>query len=574
MNNKNLKWEVLGKLKNSKTKKLGNEDIVDILLENRGIKTKKQKEEFFNPTPPEKISIKSLNIKEKELSKAIKRIKNAVVKGEDIVIYGDYDADGICSTAILWEELYYLTKNVKPYIPNRFDEGYGINAKSIEKLKIENEKLKIIITVDNGIVANDAVDKANELGIDVIITDHHQPGKKLPKAYSIVHTDKISGSGVAWIFSREIARELKIKNEKIKITNSLELVAIGTIADQLPLLGSNRSFAKYGLEALNNTERPGLLALFEEAGLIDSQTRLRQKATARQVGTYEVNYIIAPRINAMGRMEHAIDSLRLLCTTSTKKAEELAYELGRVNKERQKVLEEVVSHTKEDAIIEKTKGVIFISHETYHEGVIGLAAAKLVEAFWRPAIVVSKGTELSKGSARSIPGISIIDLIRKLDQFTLGGGGHPMAAGFSLKTDMIEKFSAELERLSAPLLTDELLTKRLKIDLEIDFELVNTDLLKKIKAFEPFGIGNYEPVFLSSKVNIIDARLVGSDKNHLKLKIGKNAQIIDAIGFNLGKYFGDINSNKKYDVAFNIEENVWNGNTTMQLRVKDVREHI
>src|SRR3989344_6285821 len=194
MNNKNLKWEVLGKLKNSKTKKLGNDDI---LLENRGIKTKKQKEEFFNPTPPEKISIKSLSIKEKESSKAIKRIKNAIVKGEDIVIYGDYDADGICATAILWETLYSLTKNVRPYIPNRFDEGYGINGKSIEKLNIENERLKIIITVDNGIVANDAVDKANELGIDVIITDHHQPGKKLPKAYSIVHTDKISGSGVA-----------------------------------------------------------------------------------------------------------------------------------------------------------------------------------------------------------------------------------------------------------------------------------------------------------------------------------------------------------------------------------------
>src|SRR3972149_1029629 len=343
MNNKNLKWEVLGKLKNSKTKKLGNEDIVDILLENRGIKTKKQKEEFFNPTPPEKISIKSLNIKEKELSKAIKRIKNAVVKGEDIVIYGDYDADGICATAILWETLYSLTKSVKPYIPNRFEEGYGINAKSIENIKVQNPNVKLIMTVDNGIVANKAVDAANKLGIDVIISDHHQIGKKLPKAYSIIHTDKISGSGIAWILSRELNKKL-ITNHQSLITN-LELAAIGTIADQLPIIGPNRSFAKYGLEALNLTQRPGLLALFEEAGLT-----LQGRTLQHVMGTYDVNFVIAPRINAMGRMEHAIDSLRLLCTKNIEKARELAQILGRTNRERQRVVDEVVLHARELAL--------------------------------------------------------------------------------------------------------------------------------------------------------------------------------------------------------------------------------
>src|SRR3989344_8570957 len=218
MNNKELEWEILDK--NGIKGTTGIKRIIDILLNNRGVKTKKEKSEFFKPTKPQDLGIKELGISDESLKKAIERIKKAIKKDEEMVIYGDYDADGICATAILWETLYSLTKNVKPYIPNRFEEGYGINAKSIENIKVQNERLKIIITVDNGIVANDAVDKANELGIDVIITDHHQPGKKLPKAYSIVHTDKISGSGVAWILSREIARELKIKNEKIKITNS------------------------------------------------------------------------------------------------------------------------------------------------------------------------------------------------------------------------------------------------------------------------------------------------------------------------------------------------------------------
>src|SRR3990167_5358906 len=207
MVNKDLRWEILKKIQNPESKFQINE-IINILLENRGLKTKSQKEEFFNPIHPGKITVKSLNLDQKQLDKAIKRVKNAIKNKEQIIIFGDYDADGICATAILWECLYSFSKNVSPYIPSRFEEVYGANVKSIEKLKIENKKLKIIITVDNGIVANEAVNKANELGIDVIITDHHQVGNKLPKAYSIIHTDKISGSGIAWILARELRKKL------------------------------------------------------------------------------------------------------------------------------------------------------------------------------------------------------------------------------------------------------------------------------------------------------------------------------------------------------------------------------
>jgi len=273
MNDKNLKWEIVGKLKNLRIKELKNKDVVDILLENRGLKTEIQKRKFFNPTPPEKIAVKSLSISEKELSKAIKRIKEAIKKDEEIIIYGDYDADGICATAILWECLYSLTKTVYPYIPSRFDEGYGINAESVEKLKnSKHPNLQLIITVDNGIVASNAIDIANKLGIDVIVTDHHQPGKKLPKAFSIIHTDKISGSGIAWILAREVLAKLPATSYQLQ--SSLELTAGSSGADQKK--GDATYEQKTGnmrvrilLENFTSGKEIGM-ALFEKIGLKDT----------------------------------------------------------------------------------------------------------------------------------------------------------------------------------------------------------------------------------------------------------------------------------------------------------------
>ena len=591
MNNKDLRWEILNKIPNPKSKFKINE-IINVLLENRGIKTKKKKEEFFYPTIPQKVSLVTLNINKNALQKAIRRIEKAISKKEQIIIYGDYDADGICATAILWECLYSLTKNVIPYIPNRFDEGYGANAESIGKLKSQFPNFKLLITVDNGIVANEAIDKANELGIDVIITDHHQPrtaltssrglhprvggasmrGKKgydLPKAYSIIHTDKISGSGIAWILTREILSKLPATSYQLQ--DSLELAAIGTIADQLPLLGPNRSFAKYGLEALNNTKRQGLLALFEEAGLTDGQTRLRQKATARQVGTYEVNFMIAPRINAMGRMEHAIDSLRLLCTKNASKARELANFLGRTNRERQRVVDEVVLHARKMAQKSEWSGAIVLAHESYHEGVIGLAASKLVEEFYRPVIVLSKGKKISKAPARSISGFNIIESIRKLDSITLGGGGHPMAAGFSIETEKIEIFARKFEEITSPLLTDDVLTKKLKVDTEVEFESLTVELEAEISKFEPTGIGNPAPVFITKKVSVVDAQTVGSEGKHLRLTLEKDDKIFNAIAFGKGEIAPLLSPNKKVGIAYNLSLDTWNGNKSLQLKVKDLK---
>jgi len=385
------KWEIINKFKNEK--------IIDILLENRGIVAKKSVDEYFNPTHPEKIGLKELGISRKSVTRVIKRIQKALRNKEKTIIFGDYDVDGITSSAILWEYLYSAGLDVTPYIPERFSEGYGIKEDSVIKLKEKYPDLSLIITVDNGIIAYDAVSKANKFGIDVIILDHHESGEKYPEAYAIVHSTKLCGAGIAWFFVREI--DCIIQNSSFKIRNYLELAVLGTVADQMPLVGINRSIAKYGLEQLNTTQRTGLLALYESAGI--------EKGN---IGVYEINYIIAPRLNAMGRLENAVESLRLLCTNNRSRALELAGLLNRTNIKRQKIVDEVVTKVKLKMSKKYLDKIIVLEGDSYHEGVIGLAASKLTEEFWLPSIVISKGKDVSKGSARSIPGFSIISAIR------------------------------------------------------------------------------------------------------------------------------------------------------------------
>jgi len=545
---KNIKvrrWEILGK---TSQKTLDLKEIEKILLGNRGIVKPKDRKEFFHPTHPEKLSLADLDINPSQVKKVKQRIKKAQKTGELVIVYGDYDADGICGTAVLWERLHALRLNVLPYIPERFSEGYGLNEKSIKKLKEENPNLGLIITVDHGIVAGAKIEVAKALGIDVVITDHHEPGKKKPKPFAQVHTTKISGSAVAWI----LAREIKPSNE------GLELVAIGTIADQLALVGPNRAFAKHGLDALRRSSRLGLNALYQEAGIVKDS-----------IGPYEVGFIIAPRINAMGRLTHAIDSLRLLCTKNEDRAYNLAKLLNKTNLERQRIVEEVVLHAK--GVTLKKKGVIVLAHESYHEGVIGLAAAKLVEQFYRPAIVISKKGDIAKASARSISGFNIIEAIRKLEDLLIEGGGHPMAAGFSINTDKIEEFSKRLDEISIPLLTEEILTKRLKIDLKIGFENLGQKLLALVNSFEPTGLGNPAPVFLTEGVGVVDARVVGRDSTHLKLTLVEGENKLEAIAFGLGGLYTSLSPDAKIDIAYALEENTFNGSTSLQLKIKDIK---
>jgi single-stranded-DNA-specific exonuclease len=535
-----MKWEIL-----SNRKINSEEEIVEELLKNRGIISKKDIDEFLNPLNPSSFSLIHLGIKKTDTKKAIERIKKAKKNKESVIVYGDYDADGITATAIMWEALHSFGLDVLPHIPDRFEEGYGVNAESVNNLKLKIKNLKLIITVDNGIVAFDGIKKAKELGIDVIVIDHHLEGsKKLDSAFCVLHSTVVCGSALAWFFSQEF----------LKKNNSLELAAIGTIADQMPLTGINRSIVKYGLEALNKTKRPGLLALFKEARV-------------EEVGVYEVGYIISPRINAMGRLKHGIESLRLLCTNNELKALEIAKNVSGTNSERQKIVEDVLLMARKNVTKEK---VIVIAGESYHEGVIGLAAGRLVEEFYRPAIVFSTKGAISKASARSISGFNIIEAIRGVN-LHIEGGGHPMAAGFSIETSKIDIFTKEINKFADKLLTDEILQKKLRVDMELDFKKISLDLIKKLKEFEPTGLGNPGATFMTEDVEVLAVKTVGSEARHLKLKLRGNDQVFDSIFFGGGEMYSKLKIGSKIDVVYAVEENIWNGYKSIQLKIKDTK---
>ncbi len=541
-----MKWNILSKLEDGK--------IVEILLKNRGLKTEKEQEEFLNPIDPEKFIAKDLGIDEKELEKAIKRIKRAIKNDEAIIVYGDYDADGICATAILWEGIYRLTKNVLPYIPERVSEGYGLNKESISQLKTKNPPLKLIITVDHGITAAEKIKYAQELGIDVIVCDHHQPGKEVPKCTAVVHTDKVCAAAISWFLAGKLSTDYRLRST----ADYLDLVAIATIADLEPLVGINRSLVKFGLKALNQTRRCGLLAIMEEAGIEKGK-----------VGTYEVGYLIAPRLNAMGRMEHALESLRLLCTSRSEKAKDLAARLGLTNRERQVLTEETVKHALENSKLEtRNSKLIFVVHESYNQGIIGLVAGKLVEEFYRPAIVISLGEVYSKASARSIAGFNIIEAIRAQGDLLVDAGGHPMAAGFTVETVKLEELKKRLSEAAERQISEEILQKTLKIDLEIPLAGVSLGLWTEIQKLAPFGLGNPEPVFATEAV-VEDFRLVGREGKHLKLKLSDGRNAFGAIAFNQGRLAAKLSPGQKIKAAFTLSLNQWNGEKKLELKIRD-----
>lgn len=575
------RWKIKSSLKKTNGSER-QEEIKKILLKNRGITSKKLKEDFFDPLAPwDKKVITEIGVSKAELSKAIKRIKKAIKDKESIIVYGDYDADGISATAILWEMIYSLGAKVLPFIPHREEHGYGISKKGIDDIlkKSNDQTVNLIITVDNGIVAHESIEYANKKGIDVIVTDHHQPkltkvskGKKkkvnLPKAQSIVWSDKVSGAGVSWVLASELAESLG-KSKKLS-KESIELAAIGTIGDLMPVIGPNRSIVKFGLLQLNKTERIGLKALIKEAILRKGK-----------IESWHIGYILSPRLNAMGRLTTALDSLRLLCTKDHKRAEDLAVSLGMTNKERQGLTYSTFEHAKESSIsqlADKTKSskILLIADESYNQGVIGLVAGKLVEHYYRPSIVISKGKIYSKASVRSVNGFNIIEYLRTFEELYEDIGGHPMAAGFTIKTEKLSLLKKKLEELAEKKITKELLTPVLKADCEIKLSDINFQLFNQLKKFAPFGIGNPQPLFVSRELEVASFRLVGNDGKHLKMSLkdkkskAKNL-VFDAIAFGHGKLASKLSHDKKIDIMYTIEEDTWNGNEKLQLKVRDLK---
>lgn len=530
------------------------------LLLHRGLQSPEQIQEFLHPKNPMDFTPNDVSIDEDSLNQALTRIKKAIQDQESIVVYADYDADGITAGTIMWETLHGLGANVMPYIPHRVEEGYGLSQKGIDSI-IELYKPTLIVTVDHGITGSEKVAYAKDHGIDVIVTDHHTKGSTLPDCI-IVHTTQLCGAGVSWFVSKELTGKLNSEH--------LALAAIGTVADLVPLMGPNRSIVKFGLKALNTTKRVGLLALIEESGY-----------TKGELEVYNISHGLAPRLNAMGRLEHAMDALRLLCTSQEDKAMLLARKIALTNKDRQQITTDSASHAKDivNGRVEESglKKLLFVADASYNQGVIGLIAGKLVEEFYRPSIVLAKGETISKASARSIAGFNIVEAIRKQSDILIDVGGHPMAAGFTIETKHLDELQKRLEELANQEITDEMLIKSLRIEHVLPLSMANTQVWELMQEFQPFGFGNFEPQFVSRNVLIDQIRLIGKDNKHLKIRVKDSAAVssgsgmLDAVAFNFGHMYGELQSYPPVDIAYTVDMNVWNGKSSIQLKIKDIQ---
>lgn len=510
------------------------DEIIQKILKLRGVENS---EEFFNPTHPQDI------VSPFDSQPAIELINKHIELGNKIAIYGDYDVDGVCSTAILWETLYAKSKNVFPHIPHRESEGYGLSIKGIDHCL--SQEAKLIVTVDNGIVAFDQIEYARKHDCDVIVIDHHEPDSQLPNANVILHSTQCCAAGLSWFFCRDYLAPS---------TEHLALVAIATVCDMVPLLGINRSFVKYGLEELNKTKRLGLLALFKEARI-------------EKVGTYEIGFIIGPRINAMGRLEHAIDSLRLLCTHQLDQAAQLAKLLNETNLLRQDETKNAVEHAMGVLDENNLPDLIVVSDAGYHPGVIGLIAGKLTEKYHRPSIAINIGETESKASCRSVTGFNITEHLRQYSDLLVAVGGHAAAAGFTVSNLNLPKL---LKELSNTKIDPKILVKTQRVDLEIPLELVNLDLYLKIQTLSPFGLGNPQPVFQSTNLSMSNVKSVGKEGKHLKCQVlSAKGQVVEAVYFNFPST--QPLAPGPHNVSYVMDLNEWNGNKNLQLIIKDVK---
>lgn len=514
------------------------DQIITKLLDNRGLTTDQAVREFFHPPHPKSLPAPFVS------EEAIQLIKQHIESHSKIFIYGDYDVDGICSTALLWEALYAVYPQVFPHIPHRREEGYGLSVKGIDHCLAQGANL--IIAVDNGIVAFDQVDYCRNHGCDIIIIDHHELAQSLPHANVVLHSTSTCAAGLTWFFCRDFAHS----------DPALDLVCLAVICDLVPLMGTNRSFAKYGLVDLRTTSRPGLLALFETASLLPES-----------LTPYHVGFIIGPRLNAMGRLEHALDSLRLLCTHDPVRARELAVLLNDTNKNRQDLTQSAVDYALSHLSLDSQ--LLVSAHESYDEGVIGLVAAKLVEKYHRPSIAISIGPGQSKGSARSIPGFDITSHLRSYSHLMTNVGGHAMAAGFTLDSSNISDL---ISNISHPDISPDLLVKSQRVDCEIELSDISLDLYLRLQDFAPFGLGNPQPVFFTRGVTVTHPRAIGKLNQHLKF----NVDGFDAVYFN--PPFPDsgeglevrYKEGDKFDLFYSLDSNTWNNQTKLQLLVKDL----
>ncbi len=564
-----MRWTLKPQPCANKTKQLSTELAIDPflagLLVQRGIDAFAKAKSFFRPDLNELHDPFLM----KDMDVAVKRIQKAIGNNENILIYGDYDVDGTTSVALVSTFISSYYDRVATYIPDRYDEGYGISYKGID-YAVDNE-FSLIIALDCGVKAIDKVAYAKEKGVDFIICDHHRPGKKLPDAVAVLDPkradcyypyDELCGCGVGFKLCQAIVETHEWDFELL--IPYLDLVATAIGADIVPITGENRILAFHGMEVINTDPRPGFKAIIHQVN-------------KDKLSITDVVFIIAPRINAAGRMKHALHAVELMTTTDFEQAIEFAKEIEDFNADRreadrsitQKALNQIIENKEESGF------TTVVYDKNWHKGVIGIVASRLIETYYRPTLVFTKSGEKLAASARSVSGFDVYNALEQCGEFIEQFGGHKYAAGLTLLPENYKKFKARFEEVVCATIDKKSLTPELKIDATIPLEAVNPKFYRIIEQMGPFGPGNMRPVFMTSKV--MDSgygKCVGKDEDHLKLKIvssSKSKNGIDAIGFNLGNKQEFIKTEQKFDIAYVLDQNVWQGNTTLQLRLKDLK---
>ena len=531
------------------------------LLVNRGIHTEPAARAFLEAQAPDGCDHRTMQ----GIAEAVDRIGHAIRNRERIAIYGDYDVDGVTATALLTQALGTMDADVFGYIPNRFEEGYGLNVDALTSLREEGARL--VITVDCGIRSPEEAEHARRIGLDLIITDHHMPADEIPCALAVInpkqpgdnYPDKnLAGVGLAYKLACGVFDDAAGRQPPLE--EYLDLVALGTIADLAPLTGENRSLVRQGMEGIRRPHRQGVMSLIGAAAI----------RSPRMVSCDDVGYMLGPRLNAAGRLSSAMAALNLLLTHDVQTAGQLAQELEIENRRRQEITKEMQAHAEQLVLQEDPESLLlFAADENYNSGIIGLAASRLMEQYYLPAIVATRGEEFTRGSCRSIPEFHITRALDECADLLVKHGGHSVAAGFTVRTSDLPELVRRLKEIAHRELQGKDLRPTLRADAEISLSDLKPELLYDLDRLQPTGMENPKAVFVSRGVRISRKQLMGRDQSHLKLYVTDGRITYDAVAFRMGHLYNQLPD--RIDLMYTFEVNEYNGREYLQLKVRDIK---
>ena len=545
--------------------KLGLSPLMAQILFNRGIGTRQDAEVFLDG---EGASNDPFQLK--GMHRAVHRIRQALRAGESIAVYGDFDVDGITATAVLTETLRALGAKVRPYIPNRFNEGYGLNKDALRGLAADG--VTLVVTVDCGIRSPEEIADACKVGLDVIVTDHHSVGMPLPGAVAVINPKQsdclygfpdLAGVGVAF----KLAQALLRVNDKVPVCagvtlvekDLLDLVALGTVADLVPLVGENRVLVKRGLRVLREMRRPGIRAMIELAGL-----------RPERMGASAISFVLGPRLNAAGRLDDAITSYEILTSPDADRVAGLAHDLEQTNRERQRKTIDALETARQQILTGPEGSLLLVAADPgFPPGIVGLVAGRLTEEFYRPAIVIEVKDDYCRGSARSIDEFDITGALDCCQELLERHGGHALAAGFTVKTERLDTLLVRLHQIALDRLGGLELLPSVSIDAEVRLSDMSRETVEHLQQLEPVGTDNPPPLFMSRHLTVRNVRTVGAEGQHLKLSLYDGRTTREAIGFGLGALIGGLPNS--VDAVYALELNDWNGEERLQLRLEDLR---